>query len=314
MSEGTHKRLLVTAKTMSRVLTQFIPVLERNGWDVVCKTPEGQSFSAMELAALTAGFDAVVAGDDDFSREFFAKAPSRMRLIVKWGVGTDSIDHEAAHEVGILVKNTPKMFGAEIADLAMGYVIALSRRIFTVHHGVVEGGWPQPEGISLVGKTIAIVGFGDAGSSLASRAQAFGMDVAFHDPFESGNEYTRSVSMVEVFQQGDFVVLTCPSTPDTRGLVSSPMLSRMKKEAFLVNVSRGELVDEEDLCDALQSGQIAGAALDVFQREPLPWSSPLRNFSTVLFGAHNASNTSDGLVRASRLATEIVIKWGRGDL
>lgn len=311
MSEGNYKKVLITAKTMSRVLPQFIPVFELAGWDVVCKTPEGQSFSATELVAISAGFDAVIAGDDDFSREFFANAGSRMRLLVKWGVGTDSIDYEAARQAGISVRNTPKMFGAEIADLAMGYVIALSRNILTVHQGVVEGGWPQPEGISLAGKTIGIVGFGDAGSSIASRAQAFGMNVIFHDPFERGGQFAHSVRMVEVFEQGDFVVLTCPSTPQTRGLVSEPMLSRMKREAFLVNVSRGDLVNEGDLCDALESAQIAGAALDVFQGEPLARSSPLRKFPSLLFGAHNASNTSDGLVRASRMATEIVVGWGR---
>ena len=314
MPEHAKRKLLVTAKTMSRVLDEFLQDFENAGWEVLCTVPEGQSFSASELVALVPGCDAMIVGDDDLSLHFFNLAPARLRLVVKWGVGTDTIDQAAAESAGVLVRNTPGMFGAEIADLAFGYVLALARNIVPVHQGVLAGAWPQPEGTTLAGKTIAIVGLGDAGTNLATRAEAFGMQVVFHDPYQDATTSWRSVSLMKAFEEGDFVVLTCPSTEETRGLASQPMLGRMKKNAYLVNVARGDLVNEKDLLTVLESEQIAGAALDVFQQEPLPGKSTLRKFANLILGAHNGSNTREGLVRASQKACQIVVEWGRGEL
>ena len=313
MTKPIPKKVLVTARTMSRVLSAFVPVLERAGWIVDCETPAGQRFAAEDLAGLAEGCHAMIVGDDELSPDFFARAPETLGLVVKWGVGTDSIDYLAAEAAGVRVFNTPRMFGAEVADLAMGYVLSLARNIVAVHSAVQAGVWPQPEGITLAGRTLGIVGFGDAGQSLARRAAAFGMDVIFSDPYFPANpEDDRRREVAELFGEADFVVMTCPSTSETRGMVAQASLSLMKHGSFLVNVARGDLVVEEDLCDALASGQLAGAALDVFGEEPLPMSSPLRDQSSVIFGAHNGSNTRAGLLRASERATEIVIDWGGG--
>lgn len=315
MARSNRKKLLVTARTMSRVLSAFLPLFEGAGWVVDCDTPEGQRFGAEELAARAAGYHAIIVGDDDLSADFFACVPETLQLVVKWGVGTDSIDYPAAEAAGVKVLNTPRMFGAEVADLAMGYVLALARNIVSVHSGVQSGAWPQPEGVTLAGCTLGIVGFGDAGQSLARRAESFDMAVIFHDPYFLANrEDGRQREVEELFRNADFVVMTCPSTSETRGMVAQASLSIMKHGSFLINVARGDLVVEDDLCDALDQGQLGGAALDVFEEEPLAMSSRLRNQDSIIFGAHNGSNTRAGLMRASERATEIVIEWGGGVL
>ena len=313
MSEPKIRELVVTAQTMGRVLESFLPQLKEAGWNVVCSFPRGQAHSAEELAKLSAESDALIIGDDDASADFFARCGKRLGLVVKWGVGTDAIDFDAASERGVLVRNTPGMFGPEVADLAMGFVLALARNITRVHNGVVGGDWPQPQGVTLAGKTIAIVGMGDIGSNLAQRCLAFGMDVLFHDPHVAHiNGTLRGVGITEAFEGGDFVALTCPSTAETRGIASRPMLSRMKKGAFLVNVARGDLVNEAHLAEALRAGSLGGAALDVFEQEPLEGKSPLRTIDSVIFGAHNGSNTSEALMRASEKAVGLLLSWSAG--
>jgi D-3-phosphoglycerate dehydrogenase len=304
------RHLVVTAGPMNKVLSHFIEEIESMGWTVLSAVPKGQGFNFQELLGVSAGADAMIIGDDEASREFFQGVGGRLSLLVKWGIGTDSIDFDAACEAGVAVQNTPGVFGSEIADLAMGYVLSLARHIVQVHNAVKNNEWVKPQGISLDGKTLSIVGLGDGGGNLAKRAEAFGMTVKYHDPFVDNPRY-ESCPIEEVFSSGDFVVLTCPSTDQTRGIASISNLSLMKKGAFLVNVARGDLVVEEDLAHVLRTGHLAGAALDVFQVEPLPEDSTLRNYENVIFGAHNASNTRDALLRATGKAVEILRNWTR---
>jgi D-3-phosphoglycerate dehydrogenase len=303
-----ERRLVITAANMIKVLGLLGEELESLGWDVSSASPTGQFFTCKELLKLSAGANAMIIGDDQATKEFFEGKASKLGLLVKWGVGTDSIDLVAAKQAGVEVFNTPGVFGAEVADLAMGYVLSLARHIVQVHDAVRDLQWIKPSGLSLVGKTLSIIGFGDVGSNLATRATAFGMKIIYYDPFVLNSNYP-TCSIEEIFAEGDFVVLTCPSTDQTRGIVSRANLKLMKKNSFLINVSRGDLVVEEDLADALNSGQIAGVALDVFNVEPLPESSTLRSCKNILFGAHNGSNTSEAVFRASKKAIEIVADW-----
>lgn len=303
--------LVVTAKTMQRVLPHFADELESFGWLVKAAIPRGQFFAADELLEACAGAHAVIVGDDEVSAEFLKGMSDVLGLVVKWGVGTDSIDFDTARGLGIEVHNTPGVFGAEVADLAMAYVLALARNIVKVDAAVRAEEWPQPVGLSLQGLVMGVIGMGDAGTQLAKRSVAFGMETVFYDPFVSeSTETARKVEHVsQVFMAADFLVLTCPSTVDTRGIVNADNLNLMKPSSFLVNVARGDLVVEDALADSLTSGQIAGAALDVFQVEPLPGTSVLRNFENVLLGAHNGSNTNDALYRASEKAVRLANFW-----
>ena len=315
MTNSGGRKIVITAQTMSRVVEPFQQILSDKGWDVRITLPKGQSFSSRDLAEAGRGARAMIIGDDEATEEFFSSVSPSLKVLVKWGVGTDSIDFQAAERFGVEVHNTPGAFSDEVADLALAYVLALSRHVVDTHLQVVGGAWPQISGTTLSGKTLGLVGFGAIGQATANRAQAFGMDVLFYDPYFTGQNPPGCVKRDsdQIFREADFVVLACPSTPETRGIVNSKSLALMKPSSSLVNVARGDLVIEEDLVAALTEGSLAGAALDVYQDEPLPVSSSLRDISNVIFGAHNGSNTVEGLMRASSMATDIVLAHEIGD-
>lgn len=301
---------------MARVLDTFREELEQGGWQVEPHLPNGQFFDSSELIEMCDGATAAIIGDDDASDDFFQKTAPHLRLLVKWGVGTDSVDFDSARRHGVVVRNTPGAFGNEVADLAMSYVLALARHIVDIHNHVSAGQWKQVTGQTLEGKTIGIVGLGSIGQAVAARAPGFGMRVIYSDPFveeESLNVDAKRLEISQVFCDADFVVLTCPSNEDTKALANKRSLALMKPTAYLINVARGDLVVEADLHEALASQSLAGAALDVFEHEPLSEHSPLRSHANVIFGAHNGSNTHEGLRNASRVATDIVLAWtGKG--
>jgi D-3-phosphoglycerate dehydrogenase len=232
-----------------------------------------------------------------------------LRVLIRWGIGTDSVDFTAAKEHGIVVRNTPGVFGEEVADSAFGYILNLARGHHTIDAAVRRGEWMKIEGVSLHGQALGVVGAGSIGTAVMRRGIGFGMRVLIHDPFltdplPAGVEH---VELAQLLGESRFVVLTAPATPDTRGMINTATLAQMRPDAYLVNVARGDLVVESDLVAALQEGTLAGAGLDVFQVEPLPADSPLRQLNVVL-GSHNGSNTRQGVERASRRAVEILLE------
>jgi len=268
-----------------------------------------QALSVSELVTLVPDCDGWIIGDDPATKEVFAAGRGgRLRAAVKWGVGVDNVDREGAAELGIQVANTPGMFGNEVADIALGYVIALARKTFAIDRGVRAGGWPKPVGMSLAGKTAAIVGFGDIGRQLGKRLLACDVEAQVYDPYiEEGQALPhRLLPWPADIGKADFIVLTCALNSSTSHIINASSLALVKNGVLLVNVSRGGLVKEADLEVALQSGMVAGAALEVFETEPLPPQSPLRNFDNVVFGSHNASNTREAAVRTSHKAIDLL--------
>ncbi len=308
--------ILITCKQMQVELPRHRSALEAAGLGLLAPELTAQQFSSNELSPMMGNVIGIIAGDDELDRAFFENSPD-LRVLVRWGVGMDSVDHEAALEHGVTVRNTPGVFGREVADLAFGYVLSLARGICEVDKAVRRGDWPKFEGVTLAGQTIGIVGFGVIGREVAVRARAFGMHVIAYDPYAEAAEQSASVDFVplkDLAERSRFLVLTCPLTEDTRHLVDSSFFGQMQPDAFLINVARGPVVKEEALVEALTSGRIAGAALDVFEDEPLPSSSPLRALPRVILGSHNGSNTREGVARASEKAIEILLheleqKW-----
>jgi D-3-phosphoglycerate dehydrogenase len=199
-----------------------------------------------------------------------------------------------------------------VADVALAYVIGLARDLFAIDRGTRAGEWPKPRGISLAERNVALVGFGDVGRQLARRLLVLGMHVVAYDP-----DFTPSPRLGDVvpahwperLAEADFVVLACASTPENRHLIDRKALSRMKRGVRIVNVARGALIDERALAEALDSGRVHSAALDVFEAEPLPCASELRRFGErLVLGSHNASNTREGVERASRRAIRLLFQ------
>lgn len=236
-----------------------------------------------------------------------------LRLIQKTGTGTDNIDIEAAAARGIPVANTAGANATGVAELTMLFALALYRRLLDLDAGTKRGEWPmwayRHRSFELSGKTHGIVGFGAIGQEVALRSKAFGTEIVYHDTVarteaeaELGARRTTEIS--ELLSASDVVSLHVPLLDETRNLVGEAELRQMKPEAVLINVSRGGVVDEAALYDALDRGQIAGAALDVWEREPIDSDDPLLGLSTVISTPHIGAGTRDTLERVLSMAFE----------
>lgn len=292
---------------MLGMMNELKHFFEKKGVEVFCPKVV-QTMSEQELIGLVPQFDGWIIGDDPATRSVFqAGKAGSLKAAVKWGIGVDNVDFAAAKEFAIPITNTPDMFGREVADVAMSYVIALARETFMIDRAVRAGGWPKPRGISVQEKTLGLVGFGDIGRNVAKRALASEMSVIAYDPAFTpveGLPVERAEWPTRI-DECDFIVMTCSLNAGNRHMLNADVLAKVKDGVRVVNVARGPLIDEKMLIAALESGKVHSVALDVFENEPLPMDSPLRRLERCVFGSHNGSNTSDAVwktsVRAARL-------------
>jgi D-3-phosphoglycerate dehydrogenase len=203
------------------------------------------------------------------------------------------------------VLNTPGVFGEELADYAMGYIHMLARRQHEVNFRVKAGEWHKVRGVSLAGKTLGIVGLGNSGRALARRGLAASMVVLGYDIAEIPEiPGCEKVGLDDLLARSDIVSLQLPATPETDHLINAESIAKMKRGAWLINISRGSLVDEKALVAALDEGTIGAAALDVFESEPVGPDNPLLGFDNVIVGSHNGSNTLEAVERTTTLAVD----------
>lgn len=301
--------ILVTCRQMQVELPLHRERVESLGYEVLAPDLGArQQFTAAELLEYRDRLVGIIAGDDLLDREFFAGA-SRLKAVIRWGIGMDSVDHDAAREHGVPVRNTPGVFGYEVADSAFGYILNLVRGYISVDAAVRRGEWPKFEGVTLAGTTLGVVGFGAIGRQIAKRGLGFDMKVVAFDPFvDTAPDGVTLVDLDTLMSTSRFIVLACPLTPETFHLIDAARLDLARSDAYLINVARGPVVCEADLIATLTRGGIAGAGLDVFEVEPLPAASELRSLPNVILGAHNGSNTREGVTRASKTAVDFLIE------
>lgn len=298
-------KVLVTCPPMLGMIDHFRPTFAKFGLDATAANVV-QTLSVEALKDIVPKHAGWIIGDDPATREVFAAGKAgALKAAVKWGIGVDNVDFAACKDLDIPIVNTPNMFGGEVADVAMGYVIALARETFQIDQGVRRGEWPKPRGISLSGKTAAVIGFGDIGSNVGRRLAACGMNIIAYDPVApvpADMPAAQKATWPERLGEADFIVVTCALTPSSRHMVNAATLALAKPGVRVVNVGRGPVIDEPALEAALRDGHVYSAALDVFEEEPLPAASYLRSHPRCVFGSHNASNTADAVVRTSELA------------
>lgn len=284
------QRVLVTGLMMLAEFDRFKAIMAEKGIEAV-QVPVKQFLSEEELIPVVGAFDGWVAGDDRVTGAVLKAALPRLKVIAKWGTGVDSFDLPAAKAAGVPVYNAPGAFQNAVSEVAVGYMLDVSRALSSTDRAVRAGSWPKPCGGGLFQKTVGIVGLGAIGRGVAERAIGFGTKILAFDPFEPpAADYVTYTSLPELLAQSDFVVLCCNMTKENYHLINAETLATMKEGAILVNVGRGPLVDEAALVEALKSGRMGGAGLDVFEAEPLPADSPLRGFDNVVMGSHNANN------------------------
>lgn len=288
-------RVLVSAPYMLPAVGEFRSRLEAGGVEIVCANVRERLCEA-ELLAVCGTFDGVICGDDEFTERVLLSASPRLKVISKWGTGIDSIDTRAAAKLGIRVYNTPDAFTDPVADTVLGYVLCFARRLLSMDRDIRRGAWAKPDAVSLRECTLGVVGVGNIGKAVVRRARAFGMNVSGCDPAPVPESFLvetklKLAALPALLGESDFVSLNCDLNPTSFHLIGRSELASMRSTAYLINTARGAIVDEGALVEALDARRIAGAALDVFEREPLPAESPLRDFDNCLLAPHNSNNS-----------------------
>jgi D-3-phosphoglycerate dehydrogenase / 2-oxoglutarate reductase len=287
--------ILFSAPYMLLSLDRFGPVLERYGLSLI--TPEvHERLEEVDLLKYAGQFDGALCGDDFYSARVLTACVPRLKVISKWGTGIDSIDSAACQRLGVKLCRTPNAFTLPVADSVMGYLLAFARCQPWMDRAMKAGVWKKFPSKALHECTFGVVGVGTIGKTVIRRARAFGMKLLGNDIVaidhvfiaETGVEMT---TLDDLLARADFVSLNCDLNPTSRNLINARALSLMRPNAILVNTARGPIVDEKALVEALKMGTIGGAALDVFEAEPLPADSPLKQMDNVMLAPHNANSS-----------------------
>lgn len=245
----------------------------------------------------------------------------RLRCVVRYGVGYETIDVPAAAARGIQVANVPDYCIPEVADHALALLLALARKVIPLDASMRRGEWATLKTAKPVhrieGQTLGLIGMGRIGSAVARRALGFGMRVIVHDKYLSPERaQTAGATLVDfdtLLREADFVSIHTPLTPETRHLLNAEAIGKMKPSAYLINVARGAIVDTLALADALHMGKLAGAALDVFEQEPLPDDHPIRNAPNIILHPHAAWYSEEAMIQLQINAAEEVARALRGE-
>ena len=296
--------ILFSAPYMIPVIDRFQPVFDQYGLDLIVPHVQ-ERLSEAQLLEIAGQFDGAITGDDQFTARVLAACAPRLKVISKWGTGIDSIDRLAAARLGISVRNTPNAFTLPVADTVMGYILAFARRQPWMDIAMKSGMWEKLPGRSLSECTIGVVGVGNCGKAVLRRARAFGARLLGNDIVEIAPDFlvengVEMTNLEDLLHRSDFVSLNPDLNPTSYHLINATTLAMMQPAAVLINASRGPVVDEPALVAALQAGTIAGAALDVFEEEPLPTSSPLLGMDNVMLAPHNANSSPAAWERVHR--------------
>ncbi len=293
MTDLKKCKVCVTPTSYGKSDPRLLSELERQVGEVVYNKT-GRPLTSAEVREMVKDCDGFIAGLDTIDRSALELA-TKLKVITRYGVGVDNVDQSAAKEKGIIVTNTPGANSVSVAELAIALILSLARNIPEAAAATRKGEWPRQNGITLEGKCIGLIGFGAIGKAVGKRLRAFDMRVIAYDVFpdtDFASKYEIEIaSLDQTLKDADFISLHLPLMAETKEIVNSNFLGKMKKGSYLVNTSRGELINESDLKIALEQGQLRGAALDVFSKEPPGADNPLLKTSKVIVTPHCAAHT-----------------------
>jgi len=279
--------------------------LANNGY-VIVLNPYGKKMSEQQICEMMDdSVVAMIAGTEPLTAAVLEKATG-LKILVRCGIGLDNVDLEAAKKLGIKVFNTPDAPTRSVAELTLGHILSLLRRIPESDRSIRNGQWQPLMGSLLYGRTVGIIGFGRIGKMVGNLLTVFGTKILIHDDFaQETNRDLNFVSKGEIFSKSDIVTLHVPYNKENHHLVNAEMLSKMKSSAYLVNISRGGLVDDNALYRAIRENKIAGAALDCFEEEP--YTGPLVTCDQVQVSAHMGSYASQSRVKQEKDACTVLM-------
>ena len=287
-------KVLISAPYAMPVINVYRKRLEAENCDIIV-AEVNERLEEHELLPIVSDVDGIICGDDRITARVIEAAP-RLKVISKWGTGIDSIDVEAAARRNVKVCNTTNAFSEPVADTVLAYILLFARQVARMNADLRANRWQKPQLFSLREKTLGVVGVGNCGKAVVRRAVAFGMRVLGNDIVQISPEFLHSagiemVSFPALLEQADFVTVHTTLNPTSFHLFNDGAFQQMKPGAYLINTSRGAVVEEAALVRALDTRKIAGAALDVFEVEPLPFGSRLRQFDNCWLSPHNANSS-----------------------
>ena len=307
--------VLITGTVLATLDDAELGALQAAGWAVQFAA-QGAGATEDDLLELLRGHDAVVAGGEPYTRQVMARSPT-LRHIARWGVGFDRVDLQAATELGVLVTTAQGANDWAVADHTFALMLALAHGLVETDRGVRAGIWTRTVGADVWRKTLGLVGLGRIGQGVAQRAWGFEMKVLAVEPYPDRVFVERYeielVSLEQLLRRSDFVSLHLPTSPKTRQVINADRLVLMKPTAYLINTARGSLIDEDSLYAALTEERLAGAGLDVREREP-PSDDRFYGLSNVVMTSHVAGVTRETAAAMSRMCAQSILQATRGEL
>lgn len=307
-------KVVVGSRSRSRS-KEAMEILEKNGY-ILELNPFDRTMTEDELIERIKGASALVAGSDKVTKRVLEAGSPTLKIVAKQGVGYNTIDIEAAKELGIAVTITPGANSKSVADLTVGLILNAARNISGMDRAIRNNEWYRYTGCELNNKIIGIVGMGHIGGEVAKRAYAFGMKILAYDIYPRQDfieKYNVTyVSLEKLFKQSDVITLHAPAIKATENMINRDSLNLMKSTAILVNAARGELINEEDLYEALKNKKIGFAALDVYKNEPLK-NSKLTDLENIVFTAHAGAYTKSAIIGAGVIASEEIVRVLSGE-
>lgn len=301
-------KVLITSRSFGKIGDSARRILSDAGIEIVNKSV---GFDQKEFEAIIPEYDALIIGAHDFSEADMERCPN-LKIICKHGVGLDNIHLEKAKALGIAVCNAPGTNSNAVADLTFGLMLAVSRKIAHSSKLVGQGVWKSHIGEDVCGKTLGLLGFGAIAKNVAKRAKGFDMRVLAYDPYvkelpEEFAGFVKLCSFDEVVAGCDFLSVHMPLTPETKYIVSTDALNKMKQGAYVINTARGGIVDEKALYEALVSGHLNGAAMDVVESEPMTADHPLLSLDNVVVTPHIGMYSKEAINAVSEICARNVV-------
>lgn len=301
-------KVLITSRSFGKIGDSAQKIMTDAGIEIVNKSV---GFDQKEFEAIIPEFDALIIGAHDFSEGDMERCPN-LKIICKHGVGLDNIHLEKAKELGIAVCNAPGTNSNAVADLAFGLMLSVARRISHSDQLVRQGVWKSHIGEDVCGKTVGLLGFGTIAKNVARRARGFDMQVLAYDPYvkevpEEFAGFVKLCSLDEVICGCDILSVHMPLTAETKYIISYDAISKMKKGAYIINTARGGIVDEKALYDALVSGHLNGAAMDVVESEPMAADHPLLSLDNVVVTPHIGMYSKEAINAVSEICARNVV-------
>lgn len=308
--DGKSMKVLITPRGFANYGTDIVEAMEAKGLTVHYNNT-GNAYTAEEFLELAKDADGIIVGVDIMDRAMMEQCPN-LKVVCKFGVGTDNIDLEYAKERGIYVGRTIGSNSKSVAEHVIALMFAESKNIYTTVRDVKQGGWKKPTGREISGKTLGIIGFGQIGKHLASFANGLGMTVLAYDTFEiedavAEQYHVKKAGQEEIISTCDYISLHVPLLDSTRNMISTEEFRKMKSDACLINAARGGIVDEKALYEALVKGEIRSACFDVYSEEPPKADDKLVALDNFLLTPHTAARSKESERRTCEMSSKIIM-------